>query len=121
VEVPQVTPTPELAPALEPLAGCPDPAVRPDAGLPDVREPEELPVLDVPDDPRTAPLASPLIDIPVPEPLDDPLVEPALDPVPLPPPSRACSPRVTGLPPQPDAAPALTRPSIAAVVIQGRA
>ena len=119
VEVPQVTPEPELAPALEPLPAFPDPLALPDVGPPEEEAPEELLAPDVAKDPLEAPLIGPVID-PVPEPLDDPLAEPALDPLPLPPPSRACSPRVTALPPQPIAAPPVTRQSIA-LPIHGQA
>jgi hypothetical protein len=119
VRVPQFGPTPELAPALEPLVGCPEPAALPEVGFPDVGVPEKLPAPDVPD-PLESPLACPVLDDPAPEPLDAPLPAPVLDPVAPPPPSGACSPIETGLPPQPAATPTVTRQSAAVLPMQSQ-
>lgn len=118
VEVPQVGPASELAPALEPLVGCPDPLALPEVGFPDVGVPEDLATPDVPD--PLDPLACPVLDEPVPEPPDAPLPEPALGPVPSLPPSGACSPIETGLPAQPAVTPTVTNQSAAVVAMQSQ-
>jgi hypothetical protein len=102
--VPQVTPTPELAPALEPLPAFPDPLALPEVGLPDAGAPDELPAPDDPEDPLATPLEplpASLEPLPTVEPLPPPEDPTPLEP-PLPPsPSR----RSTALPPQDAAAP----------------
>jgi hypothetical protein len=81
VVVPHWVPTPELAPALEPLPGCPDPPALPEPGLPEVgapelgapdavpvpADPEELPALDAPELPEPEEL--PETELPEPDPV----------------------------------------------------
>ncbi len=84
VVVPHWVPRPELAPALEPLPGCPDPPALPEPGLPEAGAPEKLPELGAPDvlPVPAVPEELPALDVPeLPEPGELPEFELA-EPVP---------------------------------------